>query len=64
MSEARYPFTSRHVELLGHRIHHVEHESGPPVLFLHRNPTSSYVWRNVLLRVAIQTGRRGSRTPC
>jgi hypothetical protein len=33
---SRYPFTSRHVELLGHRIHYVEHGNGPPVLFLHR----------------------------
>jgi haloalkane dehalogenase len=59
MSDARYPFTSRHLELLGHRIHYVEHGSGKPVLFLHGNPTSSYVWRNVLPHVATQTGRRG-----
>jgi haloalkane dehalogenase len=59
MASARYPFTSRYVELLGHRIHYVEHGSGPPVLFLHGNPTSSYVWRNVLPHVAGQTRRRG-----
>jgi hypothetical protein len=59
MSKARYRFTGRHLELLGHRIHYVEHGGGPPVLFLHGNPTSSYVWRNVLPNVATQTGRRG-----
>jgi haloalkane dehalogenase len=59
MSEPRYPFTSRHVELLGHRIHYVEYGSGLPVLFLHGNPTSSYVWRDVLPRVATLTNRRG-----
>src|SRR3546814_13793619 len=25
---------------------------GPPVVFLHGNPTSSYLWRNVIPRVA------------
>ena len=30
-----------------------------PVLFLHGNPTSSYLWRNVLPAVAADTGRRG-----
>ena len=59
MSNARYPFASRSIELLGHRIHYIEHGGGPPVLFLHGNPTSSYVWRNVLPHVATQTGRRG-----
>lgn len=33
--------------------------SGAPILFLRGNPTSSYVWRNVLPHVASQTGRRG-----
>lgn len=54
-----YPFRARHVEVLGHRIHYVEHGSGLPVLFVHGNPTSSYLWRNVLPHVAELTGRRG-----
>lgn len=58
-SRATYPFRSDHVEVLGHRIHYVEHGEGKPVLFLHGNPTSAYVWRNVLPHVAEQTGRRG-----
>src|SRR5688572_23382339 len=37
---AKYPFQSGHVELMGHRIHYVEHGAGAPVLFLHGNPTS------------------------
>lgn len=40
VADARYPFRSGHVEVLGHQIHYVEHGSGPPVLFLHGNPTS------------------------
>lgn len=59
MPELNYPFHSHHVEVMGHRIHYVEHGTGAPVLFLHGNPTSSYLWRNVLPHVANQTGRRG-----
>jgi len=59
METPRYPFRSGYVEVMNHRIHYVEHGIGPPVLFLHGNPTSSYVWRNVLSQVADQTGRRG-----
>lgn len=59
MSEPTYPFHSDHVEVMGYRIHYVEHGAGAPVLFLHGNPTSSYLWRNVLPHVADQTGRRG-----
>ena len=34
------------------RMSFVEQGSGRPVLFLHGNPTSSYLWRNVLLVIA------------
>ena len=30
MPEARYPFQSRHVEVMGNRIHYVEHGTGAP----------------------------------
>jgi haloalkane dehalogenase len=30
------------------RIHYVEAGEGRPMLFLHGNPTSSYLWRNIL----------------
>lgn len=30
------------------RIHYVEAGEGRPILFLHGNPTSSYLWRNIL----------------
>ena len=59
MSDATLPFQSKYVKVLGHRIHYVEHGTGRPVLFLHGNPTSSYLWRNVLPHVANQTGRKG-----
>jgi haloalkane dehalogenase len=50
---------SNFVQLDGHRIHYVEQGAGDPVLFVHGNPTSSYLWRNVLPAVAAGTGRRG-----
>ncbi len=56
---AEYPFESRYVEVGGRRIHYIEEGSGAPVLFVHGNPTWSYLWRNVLPRVAANTGRRG-----
>ncbi|GAB3827382.1 haloalkane dehalogenase [Kribbella italica] len=43
-------------EVHGVRMAWREVGSGPPVVFLHGNPTSSYLWRNVLDRVA-QHGR-------
>lgn len=42
----------------GHRIHYVEVGQGQPVLFIHGNPTSSYVWRNVMPALARETQRR------
>jgi len=56
---AAFPFESRYVDVLGHRIHYIEEGRGAPVLFVHGNPTSSYVWRNVLPAVATDTCRRG-----
>jgi haloalkane dehalogenase len=45
------------VDVLGSWLHYVEGGQGDPVLFLHGNPTSSYLWRNVVDQVAA-TGRR------
>lgn len=49
---AGFPFESRFVEVAGSKIHYVEEGSGGPVLFLHGNPTSSYLWRNVIPHVS------------
>jgi haloalkane dehalogenase len=45
---AEMPYPSQFVEVLGSRMHYVEAGTGDPVLFLHGNPTSSYLWRNVM----------------
>ncbi len=54
-----FPFEIRHVSVAGHRISYIESGEGDPVLFIHGNPTSSYLWRNVLPGVAGDTGNRG-----
>ena len=40
--------TSRFAEVLGSQMHYREQGVGEPILFLHGNPTSSYLWRNIL----------------
>ena len=43
-----FPFTSNYVEVKGSRMHYVDEGSGDPILLLHGNPPSSYLWRNVI----------------
>ncbi len=43
-----FTYESRYVDVLGSKMHCVEHGSGDPILFLHGQPTWSYLWRNVL----------------
>ncbi|PCI49262.1 MAG: haloalkane dehalogenase [Alphaproteobacteria bacterium] len=43
-----FPFESHYVEVLGSKMHYVDEGEGDPILFLHGNPTSSYLWRNVI----------------
>ena len=45
---AEFPFQSRLVDVLGSQMHYVDEGSGDPILFLHGNPTSSYLWRNII----------------
>ncbi|MCH8951039.1 MAG: haloalkane dehalogenase [Proteobacteria bacterium] len=42
----------RYTEVLAKRMAHVESGEGDPVLFLHGNPTSSYLWREVMAAMA------------
>ncbi len=43
-----FPFKSKYVEIEGAKIHYIDEGSGDPILFLHGNPTSSYLWRNII----------------
>ncbi|MGD0850491.1 haloalkane dehalogenase [Bradyrhizobium sp.] len=46
MTEA--PLTKKTVDVLGTHMAYHERGEGAPVLFLHGNPTSSYLWRDVI----------------
>jgi haloalkane dehalogenase len=49
MSEAHQKVRA---EVLGVPMAYVEAGAGDPVVFLHGNPTSSYLWRNVISHLA------------
>lgn len=49
---ADFPFQSKYVEVNGSQLHYVDEGSADPILFLHGNSTSSYVWRNIMPHVA------------
>lgn len=44
-------------DVLGRRMAHVEMGQGRPILFLHGNPTSSFLWRDVMAAVGEGSGR-------
>jgi haloalkane dehalogenase len=48
MISAAFPYQKRRRRILGREMAYVEVGEGDPILLLHGNPTSSYLWRNVL----------------
>jgi haloalkane dehalogenase len=48
MVSAAFPYQKKRQRVLGHEMAYVEVGEGAPVVLLHGNPTSSYLWRNVL----------------
>lgn len=48
MISAEFPYKKRRIPVLGHMMAVVEVGEGDPIVLLHGNPTSSYVWRNVI----------------
>ena len=47
-----FPFQKQRVEVLGHGMAYVDEGEGEPIVFLHGNPTSSYLWRGVIPHAA------------
>jgi haloalkane dehalogenase len=41
-------YDKKRIEVLGHAMAYVEAGRGDPIVFLHGNPTSSFLWRNVI----------------
>lgn len=49
-----FPFESHYADVLGAKMHYVDVGEGDPIIFLHGNPTSSYLWRNIIPFVSEQ----------
>jgi haloalkane dehalogenase len=49
-----FPFTSRFIDVGGHTVHYIDEGSGPTLLFLHGNPTWSFVYRDVIRQLRDQ----------
>lgn len=48
---AKFPFESHYITVHGSKIHYLDIGKGDPILFLHGNPSSSYLWRNIIPHV-------------
>src|SRR5262249_48938226 len=48
MISAAFPYQKQRRRVLGREMTYVEVGDGDPIVLLHGNPTSSYLWRNVL----------------
>jgi haloalkane dehalogenase len=48
MISAAFPYQKQRRRVLGREMAYVEVGQGDPIVLLHGNPTSSYLWRNVL----------------
>lgn len=44
-------YPKKKIEVLGKRVAYVEMGEGNPIVFQHGNPTSSYLWRNIMPKV-------------
>lgn len=53
---AAFPYEYRFIEVKGSRMAYVEagDPNGPPILLVHGNPTSAYLWRNVIPQLEAQ----------
>ena len=52
MISAEMPYEKKYQEVNGKKIAYVEVGEGDPIVLLHGNPTSSYLWRNVIPELA------------
>lgn len=48
---ADFPFEKQRASVRGSEMAYVDTGTGAPVVFLHGNPTSSYLWRNIIPHV-------------
>ena len=48
MSSAEMSYQKKNLTIKGYKMSYAEVGSGDPIVFLHGNPTSSYLWRNII----------------
>src|SRR6266700_657079 len=51
MISATFPYQKKRQRVLGLEMAYVDEGQGDPIVFLHGNPTFSYIWRNILPQV-------------
>lgn len=51
---ADFPFESKYLDVNNSKMHYIDVGEGDPILFLHGQPTSSYLWRNVIPHLSSQ----------
>lgn len=44
---SEFPYVHKYIAVLGSKMAYVDEGSGDPIVFLHGQPTSSYLWRNI-----------------
>lgn len=49
---AEFSYEPRYMEINGTKLHYVDEGAGDPILFLHGNGCSSYIWRNIIPHVS------------
>ena len=45
---AEFPYELKRLPVLDSEMAYVDVGEGDPIVFLHGNPTSSYIWRNII----------------
>jgi haloalkane dehalogenase len=48
VGRAAFPYLKKKQDIFGRHMAYVELSTGDPIVFLHGNPTSSYIWRNII----------------
>ena len=52
MISAEERYTKKKAQVLDYTMSYVDEGSGDPIVLLHGNPTSSYLWRNIILHLS------------
>ena len=61
-TDPNFPYTRQFASVHGSRMAYVDEGEGEPIVFLHGNPTSSYLWRGVIPHAA-KVGRAIAEPP-